>query len=87
MTNQARQKIENRQEVVDTSSVYEFYRMKPSHFTGSSITEDPEKFIVELNKVFEVMHVVVVEREELQRVSLESGLTNGRKVELRVHKM
>lgn len=61
--------------------------MNPSHFTGSSITEDPKNFIVELHKVFEVMHVVVVEREELQRVSLESGLTNGRKVELRVHKL
>ncbi|KAG5590778.1 hypothetical protein H5410_041292 [Solanum commersonii] len=65
------------QEVVDTSRIHEFLRMNPRSFTNSSITEDTKNFVEELQKVFEVMHVADVE------VLLESGLTNGRRVELK----
>ena len=39
--------------------------MKPPSFSGSSTIEDPENFIEELKKVFDVMHVVDVGRVEL----------------------
>jgi len=39
--------------------------MIPPSFTGSSVTEDPENFVEELQKVFEIMHIADVERVEL----------------------
>ncbi|KAG5579515.1 hypothetical protein H5410_050142, partial [Solanum commersonii] len=42
----------------ETSRIREFLRMNPLSFTSSSTTEDPENFIKELKKVFEVMHLV-----------------------------
>ena len=41
-------------------------------FTRSSITEDSENFVEDLKKVFEVMHVVGVERVELAAYQLKS---------------
>jgi len=38
--------------------------MNPPSFTGSSVTEDPENFIEELQNFFEIMHVVDAERVE-----------------------
>jgi len=40
-------------------------------FTGSSVTEDPENFVEELQKVFKVMHVVDAERVELAAYKLK----------------
>ncbi|KAG5586825.1 hypothetical protein H5410_047259 [Solanum commersonii] len=39
--------------------------MKSPDFTGSSVTKDPENFMKELRKVFEVMHVIDAEQVEL----------------------
>ena len=55
MTNQVGQQRAVQQERVDT----------PLSLTGLSPTEDLENFVEELKKVFEVMHVVDVERVEL----------------------
>ncbi|WMV28612.1 hypothetical protein MTR67_021997 [Solanum verrucosum] len=48
---------DNRHEVVDASRIHELLRMNPPSFTGSSVTENPENFIEELKRVFDVMHV------------------------------
>jgi len=89
-TNQVGQ-IGVRQDVADTSRIREFLRMNPSSFTGSSFTEDPENFVEDLQKVFEIMHVTDIERAELVAYQLKgvvkSGLINGRRVEQRVHRM
>ena len=53
------------------SRVREFLRMNPLSFTGSIPIEDPENFVEELKKVFEVMHVVDVERVELDAYRLK----------------
>ncbi|WMV38353.1 hypothetical protein MTR67_031738 [Solanum verrucosum] len=70
----ARRNVERgaRQEVADTSRIQEFLRMNPPSFTGSSTTEDPENFIEELKKVFEVMHVADTERVELAAYQLKN---------------
>jgi len=39
--------------------------MNPPEFTASNHSEDPENFVYELQKVFEVMHVVDTECVEL----------------------
>ena len=46
--------------------------MNPPSFTGSSTTEDLENFVEDLKKVFEVMHVVDVDRVELAVYQLKS---------------
>ncbi|KAH0657727.1 hypothetical protein KY289_026475 [Solanum tuberosum] len=45
--------------------------MNPSDFTCSSVTEDLENFVEELQTAFEVMHVVDVERVELATYQLK----------------
>ncbi|WMV37930.1 hypothetical protein MTR67_031315 [Solanum verrucosum] len=65
------QQRENQQEVADTSRICEFLRMNTPSFTGSSVTEDPESFVEKLQKVFEVMHVIDVERVELVAYQLK----------------
>ena len=45
--------------------------MNPPSFTGSNTTKDSENFIEELKKVYEVMHVVDVERFELAAYQLK----------------
>lgn len=55
----------NQQKLVDTSSIHELVKMNPPSFTGSSVTEDPQKFIEDLKNIFDVMHVAEDEREEL----------------------
>ena len=47
-------------------------RMNPPSFTGSSTTEDRENFVEEMFKVFEVIHVVNIERVELVVYQLKS---------------
>ena len=49
--------------------------MNPPCFTGSSPTEDLENFVEELKKVFEVMHVVDVDRVELVAYQLKGVAT------------
>lgn len=39
--------------------------INPPNFTGSSVTEDPNNLMEELQKVFKVMHMIDVERVEL----------------------
>ena len=46
--------------------------MNPPSFTGSSTTEDRENFVEEMFKVFEVIHVVNIERVELVVYQLKS---------------
>jgi len=60
VTNQAAQQRGNQQDVADTSRILEFLRMNPPEFTSSSVTKDPENFMEELQKMFEVIHVVNV---------------------------
>uniref|UniRef100_M1DA09 Gag-pol polyprotein n=1 Tax=Solanum tuberosum TaxID=4113 RepID=M1DA09_SOLTU len=45
--------------------------MNPPEFTRSKINEDPKNFMDELQKVFEVMHVVDAERVELVAYKLK----------------
>ncbi|KAH0725455.1 hypothetical protein KY284_001320 [Solanum tuberosum] len=45
--------------------------MNPPNFTGLSVTEDSENFVEELQKVFEIMHVVDAERVELVSYQLK----------------
>ena len=44
--------------------------MNPPSFTGSSITEDPENFVEELQKVFEIMHATDAEKVKLDAYQL-----------------
>nr|AAT39297.2 Gag-pol protein, putative [Solanum demissum] len=70
VTNQIGQQRGARREGADTSRIHEFLGMNPLSFIGSSTTEDPENFIEELKKIFEVMHVVDTERVELAAYQL-----------------
>ena len=45
--------------------------MNPPSFMGSNTTEDPEHFIEELKKVFDVIHVADTERVELAAYQLK----------------
>ena len=54
-----------RQEGDYTLRIWDFLRMNPPSFTVSCTIEDPKNFVEELKKVFDVMHVVGVERVEL----------------------
>ncbi|KAG5614487.1 hypothetical protein H5410_014311 [Solanum commersonii] len=65
MTNQVGQQRGARQEEADTLRVCEFLRMNSPSFTSSSTAQDPENFIEELKRVFDVMHVADIERVEL----------------------
>ncbi|WMV28524.1 hypothetical protein MTR67_021909 [Solanum verrucosum] len=57
LTNQIAQQRGARHEGANTSRIRELLGMNPPSFTGSSTTEDPENFIEELKKIFDVMHV------------------------------
>lgn len=48
--------------MVDTSKIIESLKTNPPKFTGSNVIEDPENFVEELQKMFEVIHVVDVDR-------------------------
>jgi len=61
-----------RQEEADTSRIREFLRMNPPSFTGLSTAEDPENFIEELKKVFDVMHVTDTVRVELAAYQMKN---------------
>ncbi|KAH0784113.1 hypothetical protein KY290_003711 [Solanum tuberosum] len=65
VTNQMGQQRGARHEGADTSRIRVFLGMNPPSFMGSSTTEDPENFIEELKKIFDVMHVADIERVEL----------------------
>ncbi|WMV29732.1 hypothetical protein MTR67_023117, partial [Solanum verrucosum] len=58
-------------DVTDTSRIHEFLRMNPPNVTGSSVLNDPENFVEELQKVCEVMHVADSERGELAAYQLK----------------
>ena len=46
--------------------------MNPPSFHGSSTIEDPKNSVEETRKVFEVMHVVDIERVELVAYKLKN---------------
>ncbi|KAH0650238.1 hypothetical protein KY284_030150 [Solanum tuberosum] len=71
VANQIGQQRGARQEGANTSRICEFFEMNPSSFMGSSTTEDPEDFIEELKKIFDVMHVADTERVELAAYQLK----------------
>ena len=45
--------------------------MNPPVFTGSSVTEDPQQFIDEINRIFRVMHISETEAVELASYQLK----------------
>lgn len=45
------------QDVADTSRIRELLRINPFDFIGSSVTNNPENIVKELQKLFKVMHV------------------------------
>ena len=71
VTNQVCQSKGYRQGGDYTLRIQEFIRVNPLGFTGSSTTEDLEKFTEEPNKVSEVMHVTNTERFELATYQLK----------------
>ena len=71
VTNQVGQQREARKEGDDTSMIWEFLRMNPPIFIGSSTTEDPKNFTKELKKVFDVMNVIAAERVEIDAYELK----------------
>ncbi|WMV57410.1 hypothetical protein MTR67_050795 [Solanum verrucosum] len=71
VTNQVRQQRGVRQDVANMSRIREFLRMNPPSFTSSSFTEDPENFVKEIQKAFEIMHVTDVERVEIDTYQLK----------------
>ncbi|KAG5579337.1 hypothetical protein H5410_049964, partial [Solanum commersonii] len=56
----------------DTSRIRELLRMNLPSFTVSSTSEDPENFVDELKKVFDVMHIADTERVELAAYQLKN---------------
>lgn len=65
MNNQVGQHSGNWQDVADTSRIREFLRINPLDFTSLSVIKDLQKFVEELQKVFEVMYVADIERVKL----------------------
>ena len=53
------------------SRVRDFLHMNPPVFTGSSVTEDPQQFIDEINRIFRVMHISETEAVELASYQLK----------------
>ena len=72
VTNQIGQQGGSRIERALTSRVHEFLIVNPSSFTNSSTIKDPENYVEELKKVFEVMHVVNNNRVELVSYQLKT---------------
>uniref|UniRef100_M1DHL5 Gag-pol polyprotein n=1 Tax=Solanum tuberosum TaxID=4113 RepID=M1DHL5_SOLTU len=72
VTSQGGQQRGARQEEADTSRIREFLRMNPRSFTHSSTSEDPENFIDELKKVFNVMRAADTQRVELAAYQLKN---------------
>lgn len=64
VTNQVGLQREAWQEGSHTSRVHKFLRMNPPSFTRLSTSNDPENFVEEWKKVFEVMHFIDVEKVE-----------------------
>lgn len=62
VTNQVGKQRGSRQEEVDILRIQEFFTMNPLRFTGSSTTKDPENFIEELRRLFEVMCIADTEQ-------------------------
>lgn len=62
---------ENQQEVIDTSRIREFMTMNPPTFTSSSVTDNLENMVDELQKVLEIMHIVYAKRVELAAYQLK----------------
>lgn len=62
VNNQVWKQRRARQEEADTSRICEIFRMNPQSLTGSNTTVNPNNFIEEMQKVFDVMHVFDIER-------------------------
>lgn len=71
VTNQVRQKRGSRQEEVDTYRILEFYIINPPCFSGSSNIGNPSNFVEKLKNVFNVMHVINIERVDLEAYQIK----------------
>ena len=72
VTNQVKQQRGAPEKGAETLRIWEFLRMNPLSFTGSSTIEDIENFVEELKKVYDVMHIVGIERVELSAYQQKS---------------
>ncbi|XP_069145636.1 uncharacterized protein [Solanum lycopersicum] len=72
VTNQVSQQREAQLEGADTSRIHEFLRMNPQSFTSSSTIRYSEYFVKGLKKILNVMHVIGVERVELDSYQLKN---------------
>ena len=72
MTKDVGQQRGARQQEADTLRIREFLRMNPPSFTGLGTTGDPKNIVEELKKVFYMMHVIDVERVELDVYQLKN---------------
>ena len=54
-----------------TARVRDFVRMNPPEFLGSQANEDPQNFLDEIKKIFEVMQVTRNDRVELASYQLK----------------
>jgi len=59
------------QEEAAGSRVSDFLHMNPPVFTGSRVTEDPQRFIDEINRILRVMHISETEAVELASYQLK----------------
>ena len=73
VSNKFRQQRGSQQEAADTSMICEFLKMNPPSFTGSSTIEELEYFVVKLKNVFEIIHVIDVERVDVDTHQLQSA--------------
>ncbi|KAG5571382.1 hypothetical protein H5410_061148 [Solanum commersonii] len=71
VTNQVGKQRGVRHDMDDTSGIHQFLRIKSPSITCSSVTEDLENIVEELQMVFEIMHVADAERVELAAYQLK----------------
>ncbi|XP_004237274.1 uncharacterized protein [Solanum lycopersicum] len=74
VTKQVRKQRGSQEEKSNTSRFFEFLRMNPRRFFGSSTTEDPKKFVEELKKESEVQKEY---RNKKTKIRIESGQHKG----------
>ena len=61
----------NKNGLLGVERLCDFVRMNPPEFLGSQINKDPQNFIDEIRKIFEVMHVTRNDQIELASCKLK----------------